>query len=300
MLRDVSPKVLRKRRSAAALIALLLLVVFQVVALGGDNPTPETVVEQQVLSESAEGLEIATEVLDTLEVKGRAPKTGYSRSQFGSGWANIDGCDVRNLILARDLTDTEYGSDGCVVLNGLLDDPYTAAEISFVRGKDTSDDVQVDHVVALSDSWQKGAQQLDKSTRTEFANDSLNLLAVDGPANQQKGDSDAASWLPSNKSYRCRYVARQIAVKRKYSLWVTEAEKSAMQRTLNACKDQPLPLTTPASLLPSGARNTASFLATSGLTSPLLSSSYLDTPRSTTPGRTKISSSVESGATVGT
>ena len=83
---------------------------------------------------------------------------------------------------------------------------------------------------------------LEIDHRTIFANDPLNLLAVDGDANQQKGDSDAASWLPPNKSFRCRYVARQIAVKQKYSLWVTEAEKAAMRRILNGCGDQRLPV----------------------------------------------------------
>jgi hypothetical protein len=102
--------------------------------------------------------------------------------------------------------------------------------------------VQIDHVVALSDAWQKGAQAIEFSDRVVFANDPLNLLAVDGPANQKKGDSDAASWLPSNRQFRCQYVARQIAVKQKYSLWVTEAEKAAMKRVLNGCGEQRLPV----------------------------------------------------------
>jgi hypothetical protein len=102
--------------------------------------------------------------------------------------------------------------------------------------------VQIDHVVAVSDAWQKGAQALDVSTRAQFYNDPLNLLAVDGPSNQKKSDADAATWLPPNKSYRCRYVARQIAVKAKYSLWVTQAEHDAMKNVLSTCPGQTLPI----------------------------------------------------------
>ena len=187
----------------------------------------------------------AVAALESLAVKGRAPKTGYDRGQFGPAWADTDhnGCDTRNDILARDLQAETFrpGTQDCVVLTGILEDPYTATEIHFVRGQDTSTAVQIDHVVALSDAWQKGAQQLDEATRTAFANDPLNLLAVDGPANAQKGDGDAATWLPANRSFRCDYVARQIAVKARYDLWVTAAEKDAMGRVLAACPGQVLP-----------------------------------------------------------
>ena len=172
--------------------------------------------------------------LNSLEVKGRAPKTGYSRDQFGKGWAkDKNGCDTRNRILKRDLTDFVENSD-CKILSGKLKDPYTGKEIDFSR-KNNALSVQIDHVVALSDAWQKGAQQLSKTKRIELANDPQNLLASDGPANQQKGDSDAASWLPSNKDFRCEYISRQVFVKKKYSLWVTSAEKSAMQNVLENC-----------------------------------------------------------------
>lgn len=183
--------------------------------------------------------------LETLDVKGRAPKTGYDRDQFGPAWADTDhnGCDTRNDMLARDLAEETFrpGTNDCVVLTGVLDDPFTATEIHFVRGQDTSTMVQIDHVVALSDAWQKGAQQLDADTREEFANDPLNLLAVDGPSNSQKGDGDAATWLPANRSFRCDYVSRQIAVKARYDLWVTSAEKDAMGRVLGNCPGHELP-----------------------------------------------------------
>ena len=183
----------------------------------------------------------AREVLATIPVKGRAPKTGYSRDQFGQAWADVDrnGCDTRNDMLRRDLSDLALkpGTRDCVVLSGVLADPYTATLVNFLRGSSTSSAVQIDHVVALSDAWQKGAQQLTEAQRLAFANDPLNLLAVDGPANQQKSDGDAATWLPPNKSYRCDYVARQISVKSSYGLWVTRAEHDAMARVLGDCPD---------------------------------------------------------------
>ena len=184
-------------------------------------------------------------MLAALAIKGRAPKTGYSRSQFGTAWADVDhnGCDTRNDILTRDLTGKPYksGTHDCVVATGTLNDPYTGRRISFVRGQGTSTAVQIDHVVALSDAWQTGAQKLSSSTREQFANDPYNLLAVDGPANEQKSDGDAATWLPSNKSFRCQYVARQIGVKHKYGLWVTQAEHDAMARVLSSCPTQTVP-----------------------------------------------------------
>lgn len=187
----------------------------------------------------------ALDVLETLPVKGRAPKTGYSRDLFGEEWADADhnGCDTRNDILARDLHDVTFreGTNECVVLTGILDDPYTGRTIDFQRGQDTSILVQIDHVVALSDAWQKGAQQLDETTREELANDPLNLLAVDGPTNGKKSDGDVATWLPPNKGFRCEYVARQIGVKAKYSLWVTQAEHDAMTDVLASCPAQTIP-----------------------------------------------------------
>ena len=187
----------------------------------------------------------AVTTLATLAVKGRAPRTGYDRGLFGQAWADVDrnGCDTRNDMLRRDLTayTLKAGTNGCLVLTGTLHDPYTGTSIAFVRGPGTSTRIQIDHVVALSDAWQKGAQRWSSAQRTAFANDPLNLLAVDGPTNQRKGDGDAATWLPPRKAYRCAYVARQIAVKHKYGVWVTAAERDAMVRILQTCPGQALP-----------------------------------------------------------
>ncbi|MFC5369464.1 HNH endonuclease family protein [Arcanobacterium bovis] len=179
----------------------------------------------------------ALTALNSLPVKGRAPKTGYSRAQFGQAWADVDhnGCDTRNDILRRDLTAVTVRKGGCVVQSGRLVSPYTGETITFRRGNQTSELVPIDHVVALSDAWQKGAQQLSLDERTALANDPLNLLAVDKASNTQKSDADAATWLPPNKSFRCDYVSRQVAVKAKYRLWVTPAEKQAITSVLQGC-----------------------------------------------------------------
>lgn len=227
--------------------ALRIIVVLLVIAIGIYQTTLKPA---QPADDSTDHLPAivqspASDALKTLAIKGRAPKTGYTRTQFGDGWLTAKGCDTRNRILARDMTQVTYTKTidvvACKVETGILNDPYTGKIIQFVRGELTSSVVQIDHVVALSDAWQKGAQQLTPEQRIELANDPLELLAVDGPANQQKSDGDAATWLPSNKPFRCAYVARQIAVKKKYNLWVVRSEYDAMARILSSCPNQPLP-----------------------------------------------------------
>lgn len=230
-------RVYRKRRMMALFAATIL--VFTVLLTNADMWQPTTIVKQQpVLNDVSTGT--ASELLNILGVKGRAPKTGYERAQFGNGWSMTDGCDMRNIILHRDLKNAVVGDD-CKVTSGTLTDPYTGKTVEFIRGASTSDTVQIDHVVALSNAWQTGAQQLTFDMRRQLANDPLELIAVDGKANQEKSDGDAATWLPSSKSFRCQYVARQIAVKAKYALWVTQAEKDAMTRVLQVCPGQSIP-----------------------------------------------------------
>jgi len=184
-------------------------------------------------------------VIQAQVTKGRAAKTGYTRAQFGPTWADVDrnGCDTRNDILKRDLTNEVFKekTNGCTVLSGTLVDPFSGETINFVQGAKTSSDVQIDHSVALSNAWQTGAFKLTPEQRKAFANDPLNLLAVKGKLNSQKGDGDAATWLPPLKSYRCDYVSRQIAVKVKYKLWFTAPEKEAMIRILKTCPEKVLP-----------------------------------------------------------
>lgn len=218
----------RTRRLIIALVTLLLI------ALGVSN-TDASFIEPNVFEGLSDSGTIKDSDLSKLAVKGRAPKTGYAREQFGNGWNEVPGCDVRNLILARDLTDETFVEGTCDVSTGRLSDPYTGQKINFVRGTTTSGDVQIDHVVALSNAWQTGAQQLSYEKRVELANDPLNLLAVDGSTNEKKSDGDAATWLPPNKSFRCQYSKRQISVKAKYQLWVTPAERDALARELGRC-----------------------------------------------------------------
>ncbi|WLQ05027.1 GmrSD restriction endonuclease domain-containing protein [Arthrobacter oryzae] len=206
----------------------------------------------------------AIDLLATLPIKGRAPKTGYDRALFGQAWADVDrnGCDTRNDTLKRDLTGIKYtNSVPCKVQSGTLADPYTGTTINFLRGSATSSAVQIDHVVALSDAWQKGAQQLTTEQRTAFANDPLNLQSTDGPTNMKKGDGDAATWLPPNKGFRCEYVARQISVKATYSLWVTQAEHDAMARILGDCAGQLAPTNEKAPVVASPAPEPAPVVA---------------------------------------
>jgi hypothetical protein len=130
---------------------------------------------------------------------------------------------------------TKIGACTLVVTRGVLDDPYTGTRIAFVRGVRTSSAVQIDHVVALADAWRTGAAAWAAEVRLAYANDPQVLLAVDGPANAAKGDSDAAAWLPPRRAYDCRYVARQVTIKVKYRLWVTRAERDAIAAQLRAC-----------------------------------------------------------------
>jgi len=185
----------------------------------------------------------AVSVLNKLEVKGRAPKTGYSRAQF-LHWSDPDrnGCDARNDILKRDLKNAGFKSDTneCKVISGELIDPFSGKILSFNLTTSASN-IDIDHVVSLSNAWQTGAAYFSKEIRSNLANDPLNLLAVDAKLNRQKGDGDAATWLPPLKSYRCEYVSRQVAVKFKYSLWVTAPEKSAMMNILQKCSNQRIP-----------------------------------------------------------
>jgi len=232
----------QRRRSVAVMIIGLTMFVGILVQARLDNEETTSTFDNKNTSQRTNfDQPLALESLKKLNIKGRAPKTGYSRDQFGNGWTKWQKCDTRQRILARDLVDVKLDDDGCTVLSGVLNDPYTGKIINFIRGVGTSSVVQIDHVVALSDAWQKGAQSLDAGTREVLANDDLELLAVEGKANMEKSDGDAATWLPKNKAFRCQYIARQIAVKIKYSLWVTQAEHDAMARVLNSCPGERLP-----------------------------------------------------------
>ena len=241
-----------RERRVAAVIGLLVAVVgwlavnpnsyeTEFVASDAASETDGVAEYAEPLGESAEEGPLATAVLELIAVKGRAPKTGYDRSeQFYSSWPTVEGCNLRQRILKRDFGETAVMSetDGCVVVAGSFVEPYTGQLMTFTERAEISKGVQIDHVVALSDAWQKGAQNLAQADRYALATDPLNLIAVQSKANQEKSDGDAATWLPANKRFRCQYVARQISVKYKYTLWVTSAEKEAMLTVLANCPNE--------------------------------------------------------------
>lgn len=247
----------RGKAARAAAVACIGLIVSSCSVLSGESAQKSRV---QVVTEAVTGISInvveARLTLGRIPTKGRAPKTGYSRDKFGQKWADIDknGCDQRNDVLGRDLSMVvrKPGSD-CVVQSGILADLYTGHMIAFERGRETSSAVQIDHVVALSDAWQKGAQQLPEKTRERLANDPDNLIAVDGPTNRKKSDGDAATWLPPDRSSWCDYAARQIMIKDRYGVWVTAPERAALERVLDGCPALPSPRAGPDS---APARNT--------------------------------------------
>lgn len=234
-------------RQILAVMALLIGVAGWVIANPKSYETefiPDTAAESTVAEPTTTpnpDAPLATEILAKLEIKGRAAKTGYTREQFYKGWPDIDGCSLRQRIIKRDFGDTAVmdSKNPCNVIAGSYDEPYTGQRVTFAERSQISKEVQIDHVVALSDAWQKGAQNLTKDARYQIATDPLNLLATDAAANMQKSDGDAATWLPANKRFRCQYVARQISVKYKYGLWVTQAEHNAIANVLKKCPTEP-------------------------------------------------------------
>ena len=180
--------------------------------------------------------------LARLPVKGWDRNTDFSRYRFGDAWSddvNVEfghnGCNTRDDILRRDLTQLVVRPGTCYAQSGVLIDRYTGESIAFVRGPDSSEAIQIDHVVSLSDAWYKGARDWDEQRRRDFANDPRNLLAVGAKANFDKAFRDANAWLPPNPAFRCEFVARQIAVKAAYRLWVSANEKRAMAAVLDHC-----------------------------------------------------------------
>ncbi len=244
-MRDLSIRLIQRRRRFFAYICVAI--VFFAVIASEERQRIETNASAADTAQVKEGIRsgiytLAIEALGELAVRERVDRTGYSRSNFSPGWATVDGCDMRNRILQRDLTEVVLADDNCTVLSGILrEDPFSGKRIDFERGPDTSGDIHIEHIVAVSDAWQKGAQNLSYEERYEFYNDPLNLIAIDGPTNMEKGDKDASDWMPV-RQYRCRYVARQIAIKLRYDLWLDYAEHRAMKQKLDTCPMQVLPV----------------------------------------------------------
>ena len=180
--------------------------------------------------------------LSALQVKGWDRTQDFQRWRFGKAWSddvNVEfghnGCNTRDDILRRDLANLVVRPGTCYAQTGTLHDPYTGATIDFVRGPDTSNSIEIDHVVSLADAWYKGARSWDPQRRLDFANDPRNLLAVSPKANFDKAFRDAASWLPPNAAFRCDFVARQVNVKSAYGLWLSAKEEQVMAKVLARC-----------------------------------------------------------------
>jgi hypothetical protein len=200
-------------------------------------PTPASPAEQlagPVTPEAGQAIDALDQITIALP-----DQTPYDRRQFGQAWADVDrnGCDTRNDVLRRDLVDTTLkpGTRDCVVLTGVLHDPYTGQTIDFTRGQGTSELVQIDHIVPLAWAWRQGAADWTEQKRKQLANDPLNLLAVDGPTNTSKSDQGPALWMPPSEGYRCSYVERFVQVLDSYDLTVTAEDHAALQSELSSC-----------------------------------------------------------------
>ena len=224
---------------ARVIPALVVLIAVGVAVAGWmhwrDQPAPVT-------AAGSPGYDHARQLLGDLPVKGWDRHTDFSRYRFGEAWSDdVDvefghnGCNTRDDILRRDLRDVVVRPGTCCAQRGVLLDPYTGATITYERGPDTSDAVQIDHLVSLSDAWYKGAREWEDQRRRDFANDPRNLLAVGAKANFDKAFRDAAGWLPPDGGFRCEFVSRQVEVKAVYRLWVSANEKRAMADVLEDC-----------------------------------------------------------------
>lgn len=213
---------------------LVVLLVALLVGLGGPGLLAERAAARHPVTVA--DLAAGRSALAALVVAPPAAGADYEREEYGPAWEDVDGngCDTRNDVLRRDLRGLRLDVDGCTVLAGLLDDPYTGARIAFVRGAGSAD-VQIDHVVALADAWGAGARSWDAARRRAFANDPANLLAVDGRANQDKGAASADAWLPPDPGYACVYALRQVRVKWAYGLSVTPDERAALDDAMSSC-----------------------------------------------------------------
>lgn len=177
------------------------------------------------------------EALGGIEVSDAADIDYDREGQFGADWldTNDNGCSTRNDILARDLQYTDIDSDGCTVLTGLLIDPYTGDSIDFTRGQSTSMAVQIDHVVPLSLAARHGALDWTEEDRIEFANDPINLLAVDGATNEAKSDLAVGEWLPPNEAFHCEFVSIYVNVVDTYGLSMPASDAEAAEQVLAGC-----------------------------------------------------------------
>lgn len=231
----------KQKHSSKLVILLLVIIIISLLVWGYHQSTKVTNLPPATTGQNNTDPDLAINNLTKLSVKPAESNQDYDRSNFLKSWGKWRGCNVRQKILNRDVTNKQLDLDGCTVIKGSLSDPYTGKVIKLNSKSSISKSVQIDHVVALGNAWRTGARYLNKEQRNLLANDDLELIAVSSQANQSKSNMDAAEWLPSNKSFRCTYVARQIAVKLKYHLWITPSEQSAIKSVLKTCPAQKMP-----------------------------------------------------------
>lgn len=239
-----------RRRILAVVLAVLVIgavagvLVWQERANRISSPSPTWRAPEPTSSAApvSSTYDLARQQLKALQVRGWDRESDFRRYQFGEAWSddvNVEfghnGCNTRDDILRRDLQNLVVRPFTCFAQSGTLIDPYTGVTIDFVRGPESSNTIEIDHVVALADAWYKGARAWDPQRRLDFANDPRNLLAVSPKANFDKAYRDASAWLPPNEAFRCDFVARQIDVKTAYGLWLSAKEKKAMTDVLARC-----------------------------------------------------------------
>ena len=148
----------------------------------------------------------------------------YDRDLYGS-WIDKDG-DCQNqrheLLIALSTGPIRYSDDGCRAVHGRWNDPYTGRIFT------DSGDMDVDHIVPLAWAHVNGAERWDSKKRRTFANDPVNLMAVDARENRSKGARDPTDWMPSNAVYHCQYVLRLQRIVLKYGLIPSEARKAEL------------------------------------------------------------------------
>ena len=118
----------------------------------------------------------AKSLLSNLTVAPQGPQDGYDRDLFPH-WITVEGdCDTRETVLNRDGTDLDIGSD-CYPESGSWTSPYdgdTWTEAS---------DIDIDHVVPLSNAWKSGAADWTTDEREVFANDLENPQLISATDN---------------------------------------------------------------------------------------------------------------------
>jgi hypothetical protein len=231
----------RKRSTAGRPFrSILLLVVAAVVvgiglAAGGLGYLEEMFGDSVQAGNGGSSAEVdvdrAREQLDELEIGESASMRGYSRDRF-SHWLTVDGCDVRQTVLARDGEGVEVEDDDCRVTGGTWHSAFDGATLT------DPGDLDIDHIVPLANSWRTGAAEWDDDRRADFANDldTPQLIAVSASSNRAKGDQDPSQWKPPERGYWCRYAHDWIAVKHHWELWVTQEEKEALADMLDTCE----------------------------------------------------------------